>query len=152
MARAAVVDLADFLRGSWRIDREILDVGSGITGRFTGSARFEADAEVRSLLRYIEHGTVQLASHRGPAFRRLGYHLAGPHARVVFDDGRHFHDLDLRGGLWEVEHPCRADLYRGRFEVDGADRWRQEWTVTGPHKDQLIRTILERPEDDPTGG
>lgn len=146
MGPVTVVDLADFLHGVWRIDREVHDADRRSAGHFSGWGSFEADAGVPGLLRYVEHGMVQLGAHRGRAFRRLGYHVDGPCARVVFDDGRFFHDLDLRDGVCEVEHPCRADLYRGRFEVEHAGRWRQEWRVTGPHKDQLIRTTLERPE------
>jgi hypothetical protein len=143
-ARAGVVDLAGFLRGSWRVEREILDASPRAqSGRFTGWATFTPDEQVPGLLRYVEHGTVELGSHRGPAVRRLDYHLEGPCARVLFDDGRFFHDLDLRAGVWEVEHPCRADRYHGRFEVEGDHRWRHEWSVAGPHKDHRIRTVLE---------
>lgn len=145
MARTAVVDLAGFLCGRWRIEREIFDAKRAATGRFAGWGSFEPAAEVSGLVRYVERGTVQLGSHRGPAYRCLGYHVDGPRARVVFDDGRFFHDLDLRDGVYVVEHPCRDDVYRGRIEVEGPGRWRQEWTVTGPRKDQHIRTILERP-------
>jgi hypothetical protein len=140
-----ILDLADFLNGTWRVEREILDSSvKGQSGQFTGWATFTPAPEVPGLLRYVEDGTVRLGSHRGRAVRRLGYHLDGPCARVVFDDGRYFHDLDLRDGVWEVEHPCRADRYRGRFEVDHAQRWRHEWSVTGPHKHHRIRTVLER--------
>jgi hypothetical protein len=152
MARAEAVDLAAFLLGTWRLEREIVDWSARAqSGHVTGWATFTPDAEAPGLLRYVERGTVQLGSHRGPAVRRLGYDVDGPRARVVFDDGRFFHDLDLRAGVWEVGHPCRADHYRGRFEVDGAHRWRQEWSVTGPHKHHRIRTVLERATCEPPG-
>jgi hypothetical protein len=147
VARSTVANLADFLIGDWRIDRQILDAGGGQVGSFTGLGRFHPDTEVHGLLRYVEHGTMALDSHRGPAFRRLGYHVDGPVARVVFDDGRFFHDLDLRDGVYEVEHPCRADRYRGRFEVVSERTWRHDWTVTGPRKDHRVRTRLERLPD-----
>jgi hypothetical protein len=153
MAGPEVSDLAGFLLGSWRLDRELLDAWPrGRTGHFTGVARFARDADVPGLLRYVEHGTLRLGSHRGPASRRLTYHVEGAWARVAFADGRHFHDLDLRVGVWEVEHPCGDDRYHGRFEVDDAHRWRQQWTVTGPRKQQSIRTVLERPTADPPDG
>jgi hypothetical protein len=55
------------------------------------------------------------------------------------------HDLDLRDGVWEVEHRCGDDRYVGLFEVDDTHRWRHQWTVDGPRKCHLIRTLLERP-------
>jgi hypothetical protein len=145
MTPATLDDLAGFLRGSWRIDRDILDGGGTPVGRFTGWGRFEADTEVRGLLRYLEEGTLQLASYEAPASRRLGYLVAGARAEVVFADGRPFHDLDLGGGSYAVEHACGADLYRGRFEVISDHVWRHEWSVIGPQKDHLIRTTLDRP-------
>lgn len=147
MTGSRIVDLADFLVGDWELDRRIAAAGGQRTGRFTGWARFEADPEVAGLLRYLERGTLRLDAYDGPAYRRLGYHVEGPRARVVFEDGRFFHDLDLRDGVCEVEHPCGADLYRGRFEVVDDDRWHQEWTVVGPDKDQVIRTVLHAGPD-----
>lgn len=145
MAPAEVVDLAAFLHGSWRLDRDIVDgSGAGFSGRFTGRATFTPDLEVPGLLRYVEHGTVEVGGHRGPACRRLAYHLDGPQARVRFDDGRYFHDLDLRTGGWVATHPCRDDRYHGRFEVEHRDRWHQTWTVTGPRKHHRIHTVLMR--------
>jgi hypothetical protein len=153
MDRAEVVDLAAFLQGAWRVERDIVDQsGPSGSGAFTGRATFTPDDAVPGLLRYVEQGTVELGTHRGPAFRHLAYHLDGPRAQVRFDDGRHFHDLDLRTGVWEVFHPCRADLYHGRFEVDDHHRWHQRWTVTGPRKHHHIVTVLVREPPRPHGG
>jgi hypothetical protein len=153
LAGREISDLTGFLLGSWQLDREVRDASRhGLTGDFRGSATFTPDDPAPGLLRYVEHGTLRLGSHQGPASRRLTYHVDGPWARVAFDDGRYFHDLDLRSGVWEVEHPCGDDRYHGRFQVDGAHRWRQQWTVNGPHKRQFIRTVLERPAADPAVG
>jgi len=153
MAGVQVGDLAGFLLGGWRLDREILDAsGGGLDGHFSGVARFAFDEHAPGLLRYVEHGTLWLGSNRGPAFRHLSYHVDGARARVTFDDGRYFHDLDLRPGVWEVEHPCGQDRYYGRFEVDDDHRWRHRWTVHGPHKHQVIRTVLSRSAADPPAG
>lgn len=153
MAGLAVSDLAAFLLGNWRVEREVFDASRrGLTGAYSGTAAFTFDEHVAGLLRYVEHGTLRLGSHRGPAFRRLSFQVDGACAQVAFDDGRYFHDLDLREGRWEVEHPCGDDRYSGRFDVDHAHRWRQQWTVNGPEKRQFIRTVLERPVTDPPAG
>jgi hypothetical protein len=144
VARPTVDDLASFLRGSWRIDRDILAHGRTTVGRFTGIGTFAAEAAVPGLLHYEEQGTLQLGTHEAPASRRLGYHVAGGRAEVVFADGRPFHDLDLRAGSHDAEHVCGQDLYRGRFEVVSDHSWRHEWSVIGPRKEHLIRTTFDR--------
>jgi hypothetical protein len=144
VSRPTVDDLAGFLRGSWLIDRDIRACGRTTVGRFTGIGTFAVDAAVPGLLRYQEQGTLQLGTYEAPASRRLGYHVAGGRAEVVFADGRPFHDFDLRAGSHAAEHACGADLYRGRFEVVSAHSWCHEWAVTGPRKDHLIRTTFDR--------
>lgn len=145
VTRTGIADLRAFLLGSWRIDRHIHAPGHGSVGRFLGHGRFDALREPAPHLRYIERGTVWLHGHRGPATRRLRYHVAGARAQVTFDDGRPFHALDLADGIDEVTHPCREDHYRGRFEVLGAHEWRQEWHVVGPGKEHVLTTTLTRP-------
>jgi hypothetical protein len=137
-----VHDLAAFLVGTWRIHREIVP-GRGVDGgSFDGTATLSPDAS--GALRYEERGTARIGGHVGAASRRLIYHVAGPRARVRFDDGRHFHDLDLTSGTWEVEHPCAADVYRGTFTVTGPDAWLQRWSVSGPTEAYELRTSLVR--------
>lgn len=144
VTRTGVADLRAFLLGSWRIDRHIRAAGAGSIGWFVGHGRFDALREPTPHLLYTERGTVWLDGHRGPATRRLRYHVDGAQAQVTFDDGRAFHALDLRDGVDEVDHPCRDDHYRGRFEVLGADEWRHEWHVVGPDKDHVLTTTLTR--------
>jgi hypothetical protein len=144
VARPTVEDLASYLRGSWRIERDILDAAGAPVGRFTGWGRFDLDPEEPVLLRYREEGMLHLGAYAAPASRRLDYRVHGWRAEVRFVDGRPFHDLDLRDGSDTVQHTCGADLYRGRFEVVSDDSWCHEWSVTGPRKDHLIRTSYDR--------
>ena len=135
-------DLAGFLAGRWRMDREIVDAAGERIGSFRGVATF---TEREWGLDYREDGVLELGGHRGPASRSLQYRLADAgRAEVRFDHGGWFHDLDLRSGRWQVTHPCRADEYRGEFVVLDADRWRQEWRVSGPAKDYVMVTLFAR--------
>lgn len=136
-------DLAGYFGGDWALRREITDDAGGPVGSFTGTARFALDEH--GVLIYHETGQLHLGAHHGPAQRTLHYRLTEPgRAQVYFDYGDFFHDLDLRSGRWEVTHPCRADLYRGEFELRSPQLWRQRWEVTGPAKAHVLTTWFER--------
>jgi hypothetical protein len=141
-----IEDLGAFLLGAWQL-RRVTVVGGVEVGSFAGVGTFDPDAT--GTLRYHERGTLHLDGQRVEATRRLAYRVTGPTAQVTFEDGRPFHDLDLRDGATEVEHLCGADRYHGRFEVVGPDTWRHAWHVTGPQKDDIVRTVLERRTGEP---
>ncbi len=137
-----VFDLADFLGGSWRLDRGIRDGAGAELGTFAGTAEVTVEG---SVLVYEERGTLDVGTYRGPAHRGLRYRVTGPGmAEVYFDYGDFFHELDLRSGYATAQHPCRADLYRGEFAVLDVDHWWQRWVVTGPEKNHVISTRLCR--------
>ena len=79
------------------------------------------------------------------ASRTLRYTVRGATAAVRFEDGRPFHELDLRTGRTEVVHPCGQDTYRGELQVTGPDRWVQRWEVGGPTKAYVSTTVVTRP-------
>ncbi|GAA4211087.1 DUF6314 family protein [Actinocatenispora rupis] len=136
-----VADPIAYLTGRWTLDRHITDLSTGGTGTFTGIGEFRPDGPD---LAYSERGELRFGGHVGPAWRALTYRASGDGLRVEFDDGRHFHDLDLRTGTWTVTHPCRADAYAGEFRVTSADHWVQDWRVTGPAKDLRLHTTFTR--------
>ncbi len=94
--------------------------------------------------RYRETGRLRMAGHEGPFHRDYLVRFPDPwRAEILFEDGRPFHDLDLRAGTWAVRHQCGGDLYEGRFSVDGGSALRVAWRVVGPRKDLRIRSRLE---------
>jgi hypothetical protein len=144
----AAADLGAWFRGRWSVRRAI----NGDAGRFTGTAEFTRQDS--GATRWHESGELTLGAHRGPAWRTLelgpGGDRDGPWL-VRFDDGRPFHDLDLSAGLWEPEHLCGPDVYRGRYEVLGADRLRVTWQVTGPGRADTIVSDYRRLAGEPDG-
>ncbi|MEU6441865.1 DUF6314 family protein [Streptomyces sp. NPDC047046] len=136
-----VPDLLAFLAGRWRVTRAAEDRHTGTRGHFTGTADFTALPG--GGLRHHEEGTFTWDGVARPAYRTLRW-LPGPggagSARVTFDDGRFFHDLDLRTGHAIADHPCALDLYQGEFTVSGPDLWSVVWRVAGPAKDLVLRT------------
>jgi hypothetical protein len=139
-----VADLRDFLTGTWRVSRTVRDAKLGQDGTFEGTATFEPAAGGDLLLR--ETGVMRFGGHVGPAEQTYRYAFPdGPGRALVFrHDGTPFHDLDLSTGTAEAVHHCGADLYRGRFRVEGRDAWVVEWLVGGPRKDYHMVTRHSR--------
>jgi hypothetical protein len=63
---------------------------------------------------------------------------------VRFADGGEFYLLDLRSGIWQAVHPCRADEYRVTVTRLGPDSFREIWQVEGRDKDYELRTTYLR--------
>jgi hypothetical protein len=145
-----VTDAAAFLRGSWVIDRDIVDASCGAAGTFCGTAEFVPDGDALS---WVEAGELQWAtdSHRAPVVQRAGRRLlvaVRPSmpcvVDVAFDDGRFFHCADLSSGSDTFVHGCAPDSYSGTWTVDSADRFRLTWDVEGPAKQITIRSTYSR--------
>ena len=130
-------DLAAWLTGRWSVSRTV----NGGQGTFTGVAEFQADGDA---LCWRETGELQLDAYRGSARRTLTIHPAGERWEVRFDDGRPFHPLQLSDGSCEVRHRCGADVYDGRFDVDGETAFTVAWHVVGPGRDDTIVTRYAR--------
>lgn len=124
--------------------RQISDHRAGLDGWFRGQARFLPAADDQ-MLQYHEDGELQFGSHRGPAVRSLIY-CGRPDgaADVRFADGREFYLLDLRSGLSQAEHLCRADKYLVTVTRLGPDKFTESWRVVGPDKDYGLHTTYVR--------
>src|ERR1700744_6503907 len=107
------VQLAAWLHGRWTVRRTI----NGDGGHFNGVAEFTPAGGEQDVTRWVEHGDLTLGAYTGPARRALPLHPGAAGLQVRFDDGRPFHDLDLRHGHWEPTHLCGPDTYRGAFQV-----------------------------------
>ena len=138
-----IADAVSFLRGDWRIERQVTDFAAGASGTFTGTGRFTDRGAAE--LAYHEDGELRFRDHRGPASRSLAYRgQPDGTAEVYFADGRPFYHLDPRPGRWSAEHPCGADHYVLAGRVLAADAFEEHWRVRGASKDYEISTRLVR--------
>ncbi|WP_051167385.1 DUF6314 family protein [Actinoplanes sp. N902-109] len=163
----------EFLRGDWRVHRDVVDRRSGQTGVFTGTASFTAQprephepGSPRDLhepgsphelhgprsarepleLCYAEDGELRFGEHRGPAYRRLRYReRADGRVAVHFEDGRDFYVLELSDRQqWDADHLCGPDLYTVSGLVTGPDAFTERWHAGGPAKDYDLITDYRR--------
>jgi hypothetical protein len=136
-----VIDLTQFLCGTWRVDRALEDAALG-SGRFRGSATFTPDGDG---LAWVESGRMTLGRYDGPARRTLRLVRDDDGWEVRFADGRPFHRLDLRDAArCAFDHPCGEDRYAGEFAVRGPDAFEIGWRVSGPAKAQRLTGRYER--------
>lgn len=137
-----VTDLRVFLRGTWRLERRILDRIRGERAFLAGEALF---CDEGNELAYGEAGMLRLDGRKYPVSRALRYRFPKLHrAEVRFADGGLFHAFDLSTGAWAITHACEPDLYRGRFRALAPDLWLAAWRVTGPRKDQVLSSRYRR--------
>jgi hypothetical protein len=142
----APADVLAFLRGTWRVRRQLTDHRSGQAGDFVGHAWFRPAGQPDTLV-YEEQGELCFGGHRGPASRTLRY--AGRADRTVevrFADGRWFYLLDARTGNWRAEHACAADSYTvtGWVRASQPDRFEERWHARGPAKDYELVSAYTR--------
>jgi hypothetical protein len=131
--------MIDLLVGHWVITRRVVDLESGVEGRFAGEARFERDGEG---LRWRERGRLRFGSYDGEAVREYRIAPAGDGWVVQFADGRPFHPLELDGR--PVEHLCGDDRYAGEYTLRSPDALDVVWHVSGPRKRQRIESAYRR--------
>jgi hypothetical protein len=139
-----VVDVAAFLRGSWLIDREIVDERCGAAGTFSGTAEFVPDGDSWS---WVEAGELQWAAETHRAGRRLLVAVQPDVPFIVdvaFTDGKFFYRADLSSGSDTFLHGCAPDTYSGSWTVVSPDRFRLTWDVDGPAKRMTIRSTYSR--------
>jgi hypothetical protein len=138
-----IPDLGRYLCGRWQITRDLVDRARGANGTFSGIAT--VIAQDATTLRYVEDGKVSFDGYVGDAVRAYRYDLFdGERAMVRFADGRDFHPLDLRTGVFRARHDCGDDVYLGRIRARSADQLETRWRVTGPGRDLLLVTQLQR--------
>ncbi|RVV98577.1 hypothetical protein EKE94_06585 [Mesobaculum littorinae] len=137
------VDLPDFLSGLWHLSRMVEDHRTGQRMTFEGEVVFAPDAaglEQRETGCWTAGPMAGLRAER----RYLWRFPPGASARVLFDDGRFFHDLTLDAvGRGRAQHPCGADAYAGSYAFSAAT-WRAVWRVEGPRKAYTMTTDHRR--------
>ena len=139
-----VPDVVGYLLGRWSVERTVYDRRAEVEGRFRGTVDFRT-AHIPGVVLQEDEGRLTWNGKAFPASRSLRRRArADGTASVEFADGRPFHALDLRTGAWSTVHPCAPDRYEGSFAACSADEWHQEWRVSGPAKDQLLRSVHQR--------
>ncbi|MDP9696598.1 UNVERIFIED_ORG: hypothetical protein J2X79_004178 [Arthrobacter globiformis] len=135
--------------GRWAVERTMLDRAAGTRGTFTGVVIFSPDGD--GGLRFHEEGTVVWPAAAGDTF-------SGPATRdyllraadtadamdMLFPDGRPFHRMSFSPEASQDRHWCDPDTYRVTYVRHGDDEFSYVWDVTGPRKDLLLESVLQR--------
>jgi hypothetical protein len=132
-----VLEPADLV-AVWSLDRQLLDARNGASGSVVGTLEIAPDGPEFT---WFERGSFKWGGVARPATRSLRLVRIDGAWWCTFADGGLFHPW--RPGS-AVEHPCRADLYRGRIDIEPPDEMRMSWAVTGPDKDHRYDTVFRR--------
>lgn len=129
------------LLGRWSLDRLIQDRYAGQDLRVIGTTELTLEQDGR--IRWFDAGTLRRGNTTTPVQRTSYLVRDGADWQVTFEDGSPFHPWQPGN---DVEHPCAADLYRGRVDLSVVERghWYVLWTVSGPEKDYSMTSEMTR--------
>ncbi len=121
-------------KGDWTLHRHIFDLDSQWLGRFEGDAFMTPRKDG---LYYHEEGMLRFGGLTAmKATRDYMWTFPEPNVvRVLFEDGRHFHDFDPSQTRPQATHYCDPDEYDVTYDFRKWPDWRAEWRVEGPKKD-----------------
>ncbi|WP_255770401.1 DUF6314 family protein [Pseudarthrobacter sulfonivorans] len=130
--------------GQWSVERHLLDRATGTRGTFSGVVHFVSTHDGGLTLR--EEGTMRWPTFTGPASREYLVRDADrPDALdVLFADGRPFHRMSFTPEANLDRHWCDPDTYRVAYRYRGPDAFGYTWDVSGPNKDLLLTSELQR--------
>lgn len=139
----------DLLVGNWTIEREITPKGN-----FRGTCSFvRTDART---LAYAEEGTLVLNDGTSMVGeRKHTYLLHEDRIEILFadgpNDGQHFVDILFPSDPeadWPLcsgdTHYCLKDTYKAMFCFETEDEFDVTYTVCGPEKDYVSRSVYRR--------
>jgi len=122
--------------GNWALEREILDGAEGRGGQLVGEAVFRPLEGEDSALIYEEKGRL-LLDGVAPLMAERRYIWRpgkGNVIKVLFEDGRRFHEINLDQTMPFDTHFCPPDVYDLTYDFRAWPKWQASVRVEGPRK------------------
>lgn len=129
-------------RGTWQIQRMVLDRRMASEGRFEGLAWITPE---ESWTLYEERGQLSFPNQPSMTATRRYRWTNGAEGEIVvkFDDGRPFHRFALTGTSGAT-HLCDPDTYVVSYDFRRWPVWSATWEVSGPRKDYRMTSHYAR--------
>ena len=144
-----IAAVQDFFCGAWVFSRSIWGVDELLQAQASGECDFSQVAP--DLLRYREHGTLQMTQGRPIVFTRVfDYHFDADGVAVSFADGERagqpYQRYALQGNelLAVGAHLCGADCYSASYLFESARQFQMQTWIRGPHKHSRLLTSASR--------
>lgn len=125
--------ILQYLKGNWKITREIIYNNIGKTIKAEGKAQF---IPKENGLEYSEE--IELDTNIQSSQQYL-YKLEGSKLCKYFKDGRLFYELDDNG---RAVHKCKNDLYEAEYSFS-KNSFTLTYKISGPSKDYNITNIYK---------
>ena len=134
----------DVLVGSWRLWRTVFDRRTRKTSAMWGKALFSPGK--KSELVYVEEVTHQQEDEKAyRAQQRYRYELKGNQLEMYrYDEAPKVPFLTLPIDKLRGKAHCGADKYELDWNFKGAELFLQRYSVLGPRKDYVIRSLFSR--------
>lgn len=141
--------LQGFFSGAWIFERSIWGADETLQAQASGAGEFNQLAP--DLLRYREHGTLQMMQGRPIAFTRMfDYRFDADGVLVSFADGERagqpYQRYALHGHRLApvAEHLCGADCYSASYLFESSRQFQLHTWIRGPHKHTRLLTRYQR--------
>lgn len=134
-----------YFKGSWTLNRTIVDFKQNQQGTYTGQSTFKLDTSRKDLtvdtLLYEESGYLEFSDYVDRSYQSYIYEFPNKTiSHVRFSDGRFFYQLGNQHNPCSIRHICGKDIYKGVYIFIDSNTFHIHWFVHGPRKNLEIWT------------
>lgn len=132
-----------FLRGQWRVKRNVFDSDKNPQGLLVGLANYTPNGN--NTLAFVEKLEGLFDNHCGKAWNKQELTFQSPSDATVFQKGEYFHKLGFDKPFTLVHHKCKQDQYLGLYVFNQKEKsFSVTWKVKGPKKNYSLRAYYEK--------
>lgn len=132
-----------FLKGKWRVKRNVFDEKKKPQGIQLGKASYQPNG--KNSLTFEEELEGLFNDHCGKAWHKQELSFDTPSNATLYQHGSIFHKLKFDKPFTLVHHTCKRDHYLGLYVFNRKRKsFTVTWRVKGPKKNYSLRAYYEK--------